>query len=84
MKIAEIKKRENELIRLYSEAKEASKTFAEAVQYTALQAEARPAVVQRYIVALASEKANIAAHEAEQRVMLFNALPTVMEPAAEV
>lgn len=57
MKLNEVTKREAELIRLCMEAKEASKLYAEAVQYAAMQAEASPAVVRRYIAALASEKA---------------------------
>lgn len=36
-----------------------------------------PAVVRRYIAALASEKANVVANETEQLQMLFTSLPTV-------
>jgi hypothetical protein len=79
MKIDEITKREAELIRLCVEAKETSKQFAEAVQFAALQAEASPAVVRRYIAALANEKANTVIAEAGQLVMLFNAMPSLTE-----
>lgn len=82
MKITEITKREAELIHLYTEAKEASKQFAEAVQFAALQAEATPAAVRRYISAQATEKSNELIKETEQLVMLFNAMPTVTEQAA--
>lgn len=81
MKIAEVTKREAELIHLYTEVKEASKTFAEACQIAALQAGASPAVVRRYITALASEKANAVIAETEQLTMLFKALPTVQAQA---
>jgi len=77
MRIDEITKRETELIRLCADAKDASKQFAEACQDAALAADTSPAVVRRYIAALASEKANTVARETEQLVMLFNAIPTV-------
>lgn len=82
MKIQEVTKREAELIRLYGEAKEASKLYIEAIQFAALQADTLPAVVRRYIAALASEKANAVAKEAEQMVLLFNAMPTVQGQVA--
>lgn len=82
MKIQEVTKRENELIHLYTEAKEASKLFAEACQFAAQQAETTPPVVRRYIAALASEKANAVIAETEQLVLLFQAMPTVTEQAA--
>lgn len=77
MRIEEVTQREAELIRLYTDAKEASKLFAEACQFAAIQAETTPSVVRRYIAALAGEKANEIAKETEQLVMLFTALPTV-------
>lgn len=82
MKTQEILKRESELIHLYTEAKEASKQFTEAVQFAALQADATPAAVRRFIVALAGEKANEVVKETEQLVMLFSALTTPTEQAA--
>lgn len=82
MRTIEITTREANLIELCLNAKEASKQFAEAVQYAAMQAEASPAVVRRYIQALASEKANTVAHEASQLALLFDTMPTVTEQAA--
>lgn len=82
MKIEVVTKSESELIHLYTEAKEASKLFAEACQSIALQAETTPPVVRRYIAALASEKTSSVIVETEQLVMLFTALPTVTEQAA--
>jgi len=79
MLISEIKKREADLIHLCTKAKEASKAFAEAVQYVAEKAEASPAVVRRYIAALASERANQVVSETEQLTLLFNAMPTLTE-----
>jgi len=77
MKTTEIMKREASLIELCVQAKEAGKAFAEACQFAALQAETTPAVVRRYIAALAGEKANVVQNETEQLAMLFTALPTV-------
>ena len=77
MKLEEIAKRETHLIGLCVDAREASKQFAEAIQFAAEKAEASPAVVTKYIKALANEKANTVAHEASQLSMLFNAMPTV-------
>lgn len=77
MKANEVTKREMDLINLYTEAKEASKQFSEAIQFAAIQAETTPAVVRRYIVAISGEKANQVVNETEQLVMLFNAMPTV-------
>jgi hypothetical protein len=82
MKIHEITKRETDLICLYNDAKEANKQLAEAIQYAAVQAEASPAVVRRYIVALASEKANTVIAEAGQLMMLFDAMPTMQGQVA--
>lgn len=82
MLISEIKRREADLINLYTEAKDASKQFAEAIQFAALHAETTPAVVRRYIAALASEKANLVAHETAQLGMLFDSIPTVTEQVA--
>lgn len=82
MKIEAITKGEAELIRLCTEAKEASKLFTEAVQFAALQADTSPAVVRRYITALATEKANVLAYETEQLSLLFNSMPTVTGQAA--
>lgn len=82
MNIQEITKRENDLICLYNDAKEASKQFSEAVEFAALQADTSPAVVRRYITALASEKASALAYETEQLSLLFNSMPTVTEQAA--
>ena len=82
MKTAEVTKREQNLIHLCTEAKDASKQFAEAIQYAALQAEMSPSAVRRYITALASEKANVVANETEQLAMLFTALPTVQGQVA--
>ena len=79
MKTQEILKRETELIHLYTEAKEASKQFSEAVQFAAEKAEASPAVIRRYIAALASEKANQVVAETEQLTLLFNAMPSLTE-----
>ena len=77
MNIAEVTKREAELIRLYGEAKEASIMFTEACKFAARQADTTPPVVRRYIAALASEKANTVIAETEQLVMLFQSLPTM-------
>lgn len=82
MKTYEILKRERELMVLCEAAKESSKQFSEACQFAALKADTTPAVVRRYIVAMASEKANTLEKEAEQLTMLFQALPTVTEQAA--
>ena len=77
MKISEITSREDDLIRWCNEAKEASAQFTEAVKFAAVKAETSPAVVRRYIVAMANEKANTVAHEASQLAMLFDAMPTL-------
>ena len=77
MRIEEIAKREGELILLCTEAKEASKAFAEAVQFAAMKADTTPAVVRRYIAALASDKANEVGKETEQLVILFASMPTL-------
>lgn len=77
MKTAEVTKRETDLISMYNEAKEASRQFSEACAVAALHAETTPAVVRRYIVAIAGEKANQVVNETEQLSMLFLALPTV-------
>lgn len=82
MKIAEITKRETDPICLYNEAKEANKQLTEAIQFAALQADTSPAVVRRYIAALASDKANAVIAETEQLAMLFQALPTVQGQVA--
>lgn len=58
MKIDEVTKREAALIVAYTEAKEASKQFAEACSFAAIQAETTPGVIRRYIAAVAGEKAN--------------------------
>jgi hypothetical protein len=81
MRIEEIAKREGELILLCTEAKDASKQFSEAVQFAALQAETTPAVVRRYITALASERANEVVRETEQLVILFASMPTLAAQA---
>lgn len=77
MRTEEIAKRETELIHLCTEAKEASKQFSEAVQFAALQAETTPAIVRRYITALASERANEVVKETEQLVILFASMSTL-------
>ena len=77
MRTIEITKRETDLISMYNEAKEANKQFSEAVQFAAIHAETTPAVVRRYIVAIAGEKANQVVNETAQLAMLFTALPTV-------
>lgn len=79
MKANEVTKRETDLVNLYTEAKEASKQFSEAVQFAAIQAETTPAVVRRYIVAIAGEKANQVVSETEQLTLLFNAMPSLTE-----
>lgn len=79
MKTSEITQRESHLIELYHAKQEATTQYTEAIQYAALQAETSPAVVSRYIRAMATEKANAVAHEAAQLAMLFDAIPTLTE-----
>jgi hypothetical protein len=77
MNITAITKREANLIELCVQAKEAGKAFTEACQFAASEAETTPAVVRRYIAALAGEKANAVMTETAQLTMLFTSLPTV-------
>lgn len=77
MKTQIVTKHERRLIELYEAKQEAAKEYAEAVQFTAQEAETTPAVVGKYIRALASEKANEVIKETEQLQQLFLALPTL-------
>lgn len=77
MNISEVRKREQALIALYDRAKDASQSYSDACKAAADLADTTPAVVRRYIAALASDKANTVMAEAEQLTMLFTALPTI-------
>lgn len=82
MRIEEVAKREAELMRLYSMAKEASDDFSDACKQVAALAETTPKVVRTYVTAMVSEKVNTVIAETEQLVMLFNAMPTVQTQVA--
>lgn len=77
MKISAITTREHDFICLYNDAKEASKQFQEAIQRTAQIADTTPAVVRKYIAALASERANTVIKETEQLSLLFRLIPSL-------